>query len=75
MQRNNGGHHIEATIQIPKISHSEGPKSVKITLQYFEQQNASKMDSPFIHRLHDEATKRTVQFGRKQDITNFFKNL
>ncbi|GFU04276.1 hypothetical protein TNCV_863821 [Trichonephila clavipes] len=73
MAKNDENVKAEDTVQTPKISHSEAPKAVKTTLQYFEKQGASVMNSLFLGHLHDEAAKSRSQYGRQQDITRFFK--
>ncbi|GFV80413.1 hypothetical protein TNCV_2149471 [Trichonephila clavipes] len=42
---------VEDTVQTPKVSFSEGVKAIETVIQFFEQQGASVMNSPFLHRL------------------------
>ncbi|GFU24028.1 DUF4817 domain-containing protein [Trichonephila clavipes] len=62
MLENNEDVNVEDTVQTPKVSRSEGLKTVETVLQYFEQ-SASVIDLMFFSRLSDEAAKRRVQPG------------
>ncbi|GFV39924.1 hypothetical protein TNCV_1808361 [Trichonephila clavipes] len=71
MTENDEDVNVEDTLQTPKISRSEGLKSVETTLRYFEQ-GAMITDLLFLHHLRNKATKRNVVYGRQQDIPHFF---
>ncbi|GFX17873.1 hypothetical protein TNCV_2293211 [Trichonephila clavipes] len=60
---------FEYTLQIPKISHSEGLQTFEKALQYFEQ-GPSVRDFLFLRRLRVEAAERIVQFllSRKRNV-------
>lgn len=57
------------------MSHSEAFKSFEALLCYVQsQEDTSASDVMLLKRLRDMASKKRVQCGKQQKITNFFKN-
>ncbi|GFU61438.1 hypothetical protein TNCV_845581 [Trichonephila clavipes] len=73
MPENDRSVNVEDTAQTPKISHSEGSKTIETAFKYFKQ-DASVKDLVFLRCLRDDAAKRRVQCGRHNRTlrTSFF---